>query len=152
MGRVTVSFDISMYTIEVATNPSHRPGPGGYGMNIAQGVPIGNISVVVTEQWYNGEIGYYPGYGIDDLDTSESSNFAKWGHFSQLVWKASQSVGCYTQSACGANNGAPPGDYTVCMYYPPGKQAFHVCLLAELLLTLTLQETSSAISLRLAHL
>ena len=91
-------------------------------MNIAQGVPTGNISVVVTEQWYNSELAFYPQYGVDGLNTGDGSNFANWGHFSQVVWKGSESVGCYTQAACGANNGAPAGDYTVCMYYPPGKQ------------------------------
>jgi len=53
------------------------------------------------------------------------SNFENWGHFSQVVWKGSKNVGCYTAD-CSKNgikglegyNIAPY--FTVCNYYPPG--------------------------------
>lgn len=95
--------------------------------------------------WYNGELELYPTpYGNDSPDMT---NFEKWGHYSQLMWSGSDSVGCYTQlcappgksalkckddgtswlanSPCGDGlNGEAvgvPAIFTVCNYYPPGK-------------------------------
>lgn len=40
------------------------------------------------------------------------------GHFTQLVWRDTTSVGCGRQN-CNGENGTP-GWYVVCEYYPPG--------------------------------
>ncbi|TVY86734.1 Repressed by EFG1 protein, partial [Lachnellula willkommii] len=40
------------------------------------------------------------------------------GHFTQLVWRNTTSVGC-GRTSCGGKNGTP-GWYVVCEYYPPG--------------------------------
>ncbi|CAG8950400.1 hypothetical protein HYFRA_00006893 [Hymenoscyphus fraxineus] len=40
------------------------------------------------------------------------------GHFTQLVWKATTSVGC-GRTTCNGKGGTP-GTYTVCEYYPQG--------------------------------
>ncbi|KAM0713984.1 hypothetical protein Q7P37_010948 [Cladosporium fusiforme] len=67
---------------------------GGYGQNIAAGVKADNVSAVITELFYNGEVGLFEGqYGKDSPDMS---NFHEWGHFSQIVWVGTTEVGCAT--------------------------------------------------------
>ncbi|THX91672.1 PR-1-like protein [Aureobasidium pullulans] len=68
---------------------------GGYGQNIAAGLAADNITAVITELFYNGEVSYFNGlYGQAQPDMS---NFHNWGHFSQIVWKGTSKVGCATQ-------------------------------------------------------
>lgn len=94
---------------------------GGYGQNIAAGVEANNISAVITELFYNGEVNYFDGlYGQANPDMS---NFEKWGHFSQIVWKDTTKVGCATQYCSGGlkNVGQYVSPYfTVCNYGSPG--------------------------------
>lgn len=102
-------------------------GGGGYGQNIGAGTPAVNVSQMITNQMYNDEMMMYQNlYGQDSPD---SSNFEAWGHFSQIVWKSTASVGCATQD-CNAQGlgglGASiasevPKYFTVCNFYPPGK-------------------------------
>ena len=70
---------------------------------------------------HNNEIGYYPlPYGNNNPDMT---NFEKWGHYSQIVWKSTTSVGCATQYCPNglANTGSGVSPYfTVCNYSPPG--------------------------------
>lgn len=79
------------------------------------------LAGAVTDMWYNGELGLFlPSYyGEANPDMTD---FDKWGHFSQLVWKDSTEVGCATQY-CPAGGLFPSfaGWYTVCNYGPPGK-------------------------------
>uniref|UniRef100_A0A0N4Z578 SCP domain-containing protein n=1 Tax=Parastrongyloides trichosuri TaxID=131310 RepID=A0A0N4Z578_PARTI len=81
----------------------HSKSGGKYGENLAWGSSdkVGNIA---ADGWYD-EVKDYnfgrPGFGM------------KTGHFTQLVWKASTSVGCGVAS--GKN-----GIFTVCQYKPPG--------------------------------
>jgi len=96
---------------------------GGYGQNIAAGVDANNISAIITDLFYNGEVGWF-----DDLygkDQPDMTNFEHWGHFSQIVWKGTTSVGCATQ-VCGklqnVGNDVSPV-FTVCNYDPPGNYA-----------------------------
>ena len=65
----------------------------------------------------------YP--NINSLSNNpDMTNFEKWGHFSQIVWAASTSVGCATFdcNAQGLANVASdtPKYFTVCNYYPEG--------------------------------
>ncbi|KAK3937603.1 putative scp-like extracellular protein [Diplogelasinospora grovesii] len=104
-------------------------GGGGYGQNIAMWASSGDAQALgantamaqaATDMWYNGEVTKWPAadYGKPNPDFT---NFEQWGHFSQLVWKSSQQVGCASQYC-------PPGTmapgmgswFTVCNYYPPG--------------------------------
>ncbi|KAJ9656263.1 hypothetical protein H2201_008595 [Coniosporium apollinis] len=96
-------------------------GGGGYGQNIAAGVQENNISAVITELFYNGEVNRFEGeYGKVDPDMSD---FHGWGHFSQIVWKETTQVGCATvdcpNGLGGAGSGVAPY-YTVCNYLMPG--------------------------------
>lgn len=101
-----------------------QAGGGGYGQNIGAGAPDDEIEKMITNQMYNYEIEYYPGYdGEPDM-----TNFEKWGHFSQIVWKATTSVGCYTQHCTGglAGVGSHVSPYfTVCNYAPQGEYLYH---------------------------
>lgn len=106
-------------------------GGGGYGQNLAQAGSSGDEESrdpaeipggAISNQWYNGELGLFDDsmYGQDSPDMS---NFSAWGHFSQLVWKGTGSVGCATHF-CGSDSQmfeAPfSGWYTVCNYGSPG--------------------------------
>ena len=99
-------------------------GGGGYGQNIAAGVKPNNISAVITELFYNGEVGWYNGlYGQAQPDMT---NFEHWGHFSQIVWKDTTKIGCATQD-CTSSGLANVGSnvapfFTVCNYVNPGKR------------------------------
>jgi hypothetical protein len=70
---------------------------------------------------YDNEIDWYPTpYGNDNPDMT---NFENWGHYSQIVWASTTSVGCATQYCPGglANTGSGVSPYfTVCNYSPPG--------------------------------
>jgi hypothetical protein len=95
---------------------------GGYGQNIAAGVAPDNITAIITNLFYNGEINYFDGqYGKAQPDMT---NFEKWGHFSQIVWKATTHVGCYTKDCSGQGLGNTGGNvspyFTVCNYKSAG--------------------------------
>ncbi|KAF7845837.1 hypothetical protein BT93_L0395 [Corymbia citriodora subsp. variegata] len=97
-------------------------GGGGYGQNIAAGVEASGIGEVISDLFYNGEVNYFVGlYGEASPDMT---NFEHWGHFSQIVWKATTTVGCatYDCSSSGlANVGSDVSPYfTVCNYEGPG--------------------------------
>jgi hypothetical protein len=77
---------------------------------------------MITNSMYNMEINYFPQYNVDNIDLT---NFGLWGHFSQIVWRDTVSVGCYTAD-CSATGLANTGNgvrpfFTVCNYFPPGK-------------------------------
>jgi hypothetical protein len=96
---------------------------GGYGQNIAAGVQPANIATIITDMFYNGEVGYFADqYGKKNPDMDD---FEKWGHFSQIVWAGTTHVGCATQdcSASGLSNtgGGVAPYFTVCNYKTPGK-------------------------------
>jgi uncharacterized protein YkwD len=108
---------------------------GGYGQNLAitgstsdqenQKDPAVLAAAAVTNQWYNQEMSSfldsYYGQATPSLD-----NFEAWGHFSQVVWKASTRIGCATQycpkssDLFGEGGSAYNGWYTVCNYLEPG--------------------------------
>ena len=106
-------------------------GGGGYGQNLAQSGSSGDEKSrdpatipggAISNQWYNSELPLFDPsmYGQSDPDMS---NFSSWGHFSQVVWKGTKSVGCATQFCdTGSPMFAAPfsGWYTVCNYGSPG--------------------------------
>lgn len=111
-------------TVAESCNYAHdvTAGGGGYGQNIAAGVEQANISAVITDMFYNGEEPLYAAYYGQEPDMS---NFEGWGHFTQIVWKDTTHVACYTQ-ACDVlqNTGSGVSPYfTVCNYKGPGNYA-----------------------------
>ncbi|SPQ19865.1 5c7548f3-fa18-4774-90c6-780829676d14 [Thermothielavioides terrestris] len=103
-------------------------GGGGYGQNIAMwgstGDPeafgaTGSIARAASNGWYNGELNDFPAssYGAS---TPDMTNFEKWGHFSQLVWKDTQKVGCATVFCQPGTLSSMGSWFSVCNYYPPG--------------------------------
>lgn len=102
---------------------------GSYGQNIAAGVKADNVSAVITELFYNGEVSFYDGlYASDPTDPNASdppmTNFHEWGHFSQMVWVDTTEVGCATVDCSSQNlantGGNVPPYFTVCNYKKQG--------------------------------
>lgn len=97
---------------------------GGYGQNIAAGAPVNSINTVIGEQFYNGEVGKFTQYG-QATPSDFDAKFESYGHFTQVVWVGTTSVGCasYDCSSVGLKNvgGNIPPIFHVCNYGPPGK-------------------------------
>lgn len=75
---------------------------------------------MITNGMYNDEAPAYEGlYGQDSPDMS---NFEVWGHFSQIVWRNTEQVGCATVQCDSLQNagGSIRPFFTVCNYAPPG--------------------------------
>ncbi|KFZ17273.1 hypothetical protein V502_04646 [Pseudogymnoascus sp. VKM F-4520 (FW-2644)] len=132
---LTYDETLAGYALQVAKTcvfeHDTTPGGGGYGQNLAQSGSTGDEKSrdpatipggAISNQWYNGELPLFDPsmYGQDDPDMS---NFSKWGHFSQVVWKDTNAVGCATVF-CDSDSAmftAPfSGWYTVCNYGNPG--------------------------------
>lgn len=81
---------------------------------------------MITELFYNNEISNFDGlYGeATPGNINDEAAFDGWGHFTQIVWISTSSVGCATVdcSASGlANTGnSVPPYFTVCNYKPAG--------------------------------
>lgn len=103
-----------------------------------------DVPAMITNEMYNNEINYYPlPYGDANPDMSE---FEMWGHYSQIMWASTTSVGCATQYCPGglANTGSDVSPYfTVCNYSPPGQCISVFVSLASVMLML-LQATMEA--------
>ncbi|KAL8656162.1 MAG: hypothetical protein Q9226_002761 [Calogaya cf. arnoldii] len=138
---------LAQYAEQVAKSCKYdhdrNPGGGGYGQNIAAGTPAKQVAKILTNAFYNNELGLYPGFGSDSPDMS---NFHAWGHFSQMVWPSTTKVGCYSyncnpagkleldcnpatgqsylgNTGCGTSGTGMYPVFTVCNYSPPGNFA-----------------------------
>lgn len=123
---LTWSTEMASIAAEIAASCTYAhntaAGGGGYGQNIGAGAPPQDVPAMITNEMYNGEINSYPlPYGIEP----DMSNFEAWGHYSQIVWKDTVSVGCAVQD-CSAQGLSGVGSgvsayFTVCNYSPPGR-------------------------------
>jgi len=97
---------------------------GGYGQNIAAGIKPADVGQGITNMMYYGEMPNYNAYyGLANPDFKNGTIF---GHFTQIVWKATTSVGCATFD-CSPSGGLQALDvttspyFTVCNFSPAGK-------------------------------
>jgi hypothetical protein len=80
------------------------------------------LGQAITDMWVNGEQGLFP-WDQQGQPNPDMGGFDGWGHFSQVVWVNSQTVGCATQLC---KKGSPMSDsmdvyFTVCDYGPAGE-------------------------------
>jgi hypothetical protein len=73
--------------------------------------------------WYNDEMPKFTGY---NQASPNMANFEDWGHYTQVVWKDSNKLGCATHHCTTATDPATGStykniDYIVCNYGPAGK-------------------------------
>ncbi|KAK3684460.1 hypothetical protein LTR37_020268 [Vermiconidia calcicola] len=122
---LTWSADLASIATDIANTCQYAhnttAGGGGYGQNIAAGVPADDIGRVISNMFYNSEVGYFKGmYG-----KKKPTGFHTWGHFSQIVWKKTTTVGCASVlcDSLGGVGGAVKPWFTVCNYGPPGNLA-----------------------------
>ncbi|KAI0160892.1 CAP domain-containing protein [Hypoxylon sp. FL1284] len=94
-------------------------GGGGYGQIIGAGYTAEQTARMINDMYNTGEPNYPGPYGDNNVDLS---NFASWGHFSQIVWASTLSVGCAVEYCPNGLANAPgiPPYLTVCDYSPAG--------------------------------
>ncbi|KAL3417116.1 SCP-like extracellular protein [Phlyctema vagabunda] len=130
---LTYDAKLASYAASLASSckfgHNRTAGGGGYGQNIAAYGSYGNVKALspstmlakaITSMWYNSEYNaYLPSYY--GKPTPDTSNFAAWGHLTQIVWASTTSVGCATQYCEAGTIYKPVASwYTVCNYKTPG--------------------------------
>ncbi|KAH8794442.1 CAP domain-containing protein [Hyaloscypha sp. PMI_1271] len=104
-------------------------GGGGYGQNLAAYGSSGAVATfspalmlakAITTQWYYGEVkNFLPAYY--GRATPDLAKFAGYGHFTQLVWSGSATVGCASRFCAAGTIFSGVGSwFTVCNYVAPG--------------------------------
>jgi len=117
VGPVTWSKTLAIYAQEWANHLAstscslqHRPSSGKwkreYGENLFMGT-AGYFGVADAVKSWESEKKYYRGQTLDH------SNWYDSGHYTQMVWKGSQQIGC-AKAECNGNL------IIVCNYDPPG--------------------------------
>ncbi|KAJ4301057.1 hypothetical protein N0V90_003147 [Kalmusia sp. IMI 367209] len=84
----------------------HSGGPSGE--NLSSGYPNASASIIA---W---------GHERVDYDYKKGEFTHETGHFTQLVWKSTKTVGCGRTECNGQDKDKAPGWFVVCEYYPPG--------------------------------
>ncbi|KAJ2975077.1 hypothetical protein NQ176_g5721 [Zarea fungicola] len=99
-------------------------GDGHYGQNLASFGASGDLGTLsnavgdaIAKQWYD-EVKNYNFYG--QSDPPPGVDFNGIGHYTQMVWKSTQKVGCCTVKCPAGTVLGLPSLYTVCNYSPPG--------------------------------
>ncbi|CZT13672.1 uncharacterized protein RAG0_17174 [Rhynchosporium agropyri] len=100
-------------------------GSGGYGQNLAafgrssdlSSINLANVAAdAIANQWYYGEAANMP-YGED---SPAINNVPEFLHFSQVVWKSTSKVGCYTATCQAGTIFSYNSLFTVCNYKTAG--------------------------------
>lgn len=89
---------------------AHSRSPQGYGENLARGYP--DVTSAIDAWGYERDL-----YTFSPLNQLTGFTEAT-GHFTQLVWKHTQTVGCAAYPCNGMNDVG--GYMLVCEYWPPG--------------------------------
>jgi hypothetical protein len=94
---------------------------------VSSGTPSSNddqdaiVVDIILNKWYSEGSEYTPYYGEQTPDAAAEDLF----HFTQVVWKASTSLGCYSAYCPQMQNfDGLYAWYTVCNYSPAGKLPF----------------------------
>ncbi|KAM3509614.1 hypothetical protein MY10362_000507 [Beauveria mimosiformis] len=125
----SLSWDptLAAYALELAQTCvfAHNTSMGGddfrFGQNLAMAASSGDLGTMdsavgkASKDWYAEVADFGNSYGQENPATS-----AMVGHFTQLVWKNTQKVGCATFKCPPGANFNMPSLYTVCNYSPPG--------------------------------
>ncbi|KAM3430389.1 hypothetical protein MY4824_007718 [Beauveria thailandica] len=118
---------LAAYALELAQTCvfAHNTSMGGddfhFGQNLAMAASSGDLGSMdsavgkASKDWYAEVKDYGNSYGQQNPATS-----AMIGHFTQLVWKNTQKVGCATFKCPPGAKWDMPSLYTVCNYSPPG--------------------------------
>jgi hypothetical protein len=93
-----------------ATSTFQHSGTPGVGENIAEGSTGSFTPAQLVDMWGNEQANFQPG---TFPNISTTGNWADAGHYTQVIWRTTTSVGCGLASD-GTN------DYLVCQYSPPG--------------------------------
>ncbi|KAF2766028.1 PR-1-like protein [Teratosphaeria nubilosa] len=105
---LTWNSDLASFAANYSSGCIWRHSGGPYGENLAEGYP--NVATAI-DAWANEE----EHYNYEKPKFSE-----KTGHFTQLVWQSTTSVGCgFVKCDNSGTNGAK-GMYLVCEYEPRG--------------------------------
>ncbi|CAI5473698.1 unnamed protein product [Closterium sp. Yama58-4] len=87
-------------------------GNSGEGQNLSGASPSGWASNAAAASWWVNEGQWYTAAVFPD--GCEGGNWAKCGHYTQVVWNNSKKLGC-AKASCGTS-----ADVWACHYYPPG--------------------------------
>ena len=103
----TIAQNYSEYLVSIGSlvHSSNKYNDQSLGENLYRGPLSSNIGTSAVDLWYD-EIQYY------DFDNPGWNSAA--GHFTQVIWKNSQQLGCGV--GCGTNNYC----FVTCNYYPAG--------------------------------
>ncbi|KAH8662602.1 CAP domain-containing protein, partial [Xylariales sp. PMI_506] len=103
-------------------------GSGDYGQNIAMYATSSNAAAIgeagaigmASDMWYNNEVNSFLSSYYGEA-TPDMSNFEAFGHFTQMVWKNTQTIGCAVKlCAPGTMYSDMSAWYMVCNYRPAG--------------------------------
>jgi uncharacterized protein YkwD len=104
--RLQWDSELARYAEQHAKRCVFKHSGGDYGENLAAGYPTATAAIAA---WYS-EVAFY---------SYQKPRFSSaTGHFTQLVWRSTQKIGC-ASVACNGRQGTQ-GDYLVCEYSPAG--------------------------------
>eukprot|EP00116_Pleurobrachia_bachei_P017247 sb/3477509/ len=92
----------------ILANPSRPPNRYGENLAVSWGTPASDVPAQSVDDWYN---------EIDSYNWNSPGYSSSVGHFTQLIWKGTEKLGC---SVTDASENASGWIYTCCQYYPAG--------------------------------